>query len=229
MDFRQEQAFWDVIKAFHELKILDHVMIIGSWAEYFYPPLFESDFVPNIRTRDVDFFYRNINIPKENVSLISKLAEYGFVHEADPHSEVSKFYKEDLLELEFLTRVMGSGEKSAYTIKALGIKSEGLRVINILSDYAFEIEKNGYKILIPEPAAYVIQKILTNPVRTPKYKREKDILAVEELLIHIKRNKYHQKALDDVYSNLSKKQRDIVETVTKENYIELAIGSSNYS
>ena len=43
----------------------DIVMIIGSWAEYFYPLLFKTDFIPNIRTRDVDFFYRNINIPKE--------------------------------------------------------------------------------------------------------------------------------------------------------------------
>jgi hypothetical protein len=225
MDVRQEEAFWDVIKAFHELKILDHVMIIGSWAEYFYPQLFESNFIPNIRTRDVDFFYRNINIPKDKVPLISKLAEFGFIHEADPYSEVSKFYKEDLLELEFLTRVMGSGGKSPYTIRSLGIKSEGLRVINILSDYVCEIEKHGYKILLPEPAAYVIQKILTNPVRTPKYKRENDILSVEELLIHIKKSKYHQGVLEDVYGSLSKKQLEVVSKVTKENYIELFGGN----
>ena len=73
MDSRQEQAFWDAINALDELKILEHVIIVGSWAEYFYPQFFETDFIPNIRTRDVDFFYRNINIPREKVPLITKL------------------------------------------------------------------------------------------------------------------------------------------------------------
>ena len=59
----QEAAFW-LIK---EIGLLQHVMIIGSWAEYLFPSLFETDFMPNLKTRDVDFFYRNINIPKHLV------------------------------------------------------------------------------------------------------------------------------------------------------------------
>ena len=66
MEKRRVDAFWETIKAFDELKILQHVMVIGSWAEYLFPPLFDSKFIPNIRTRDVDFFYRNINILNEN-------------------------------------------------------------------------------------------------------------------------------------------------------------------
>ena len=60
----------------------------------------EDAFYPKHKNKDVDFFYRNINIPKERVPLIEKLA------------------------------------------------------------------------------VYVIQKILTNPVRVPKNKRQKDIMAV---------------------------------------------------
>lgn len=60
----QEDAFWLTIKAFKEIGLLQHVMIIGSWAEYLYSSLFETDFMPNLRTRDVDIFYSNINIPK---------------------------------------------------------------------------------------------------------------------------------------------------------------------
>lgn len=63
----QEAAFWLTIKAFKEIGLLQHVMIIGSWAEYLFPSLFETDFMPNFKTRDVDFFYRNINIPKHLV------------------------------------------------------------------------------------------------------------------------------------------------------------------
>ncbi len=223
MEKRQEDAFWETIKALDELNILQHVMVIGSWAEYLFPPLFDTVFIPNIRTRDVDFFYRNINIPNEKVPLISKMKEYGFVYSEDPYSEVSKFYKEDLLELEFLTRVMGSGAKNPYHIRSLGIKSEGLRVINILADYACEIEQNGYKLIVPEPAVYVIQKILTNPTRVPSSKKQKDIMAVEEILVHIKQSEYHMDKLKEVYNNLSKKQLAIVEDVTKKNFIELFV------
>ena len=55
----QEEAFWLTIKAFKEIGLLQHVMLIGSWAEYLYPPLFETDFMPNLKTRDVDFFWLN--------------------------------------------------------------------------------------------------------------------------------------------------------------------------
>ena len=74
----QEEAFWQTIKAFDEIGLLRHVMIIGSWAEYLFPPLFKTDFMPNLRTRDVDFFYRNINIPKEKINVVQKLKSIGY-------------------------------------------------------------------------------------------------------------------------------------------------------
>ncbi len=135
----QEEAFWQTIKAFDEIGLLQHVMIIGSWAEYLYPALFTTDFIPNLKTRDVDFFYRNINIPKEKINVIQKLKEIGYVY--DEVDGISRFYKGDLLDLEFLTRILGAGTKGRMEIKPLGITSEGLRVINILSDYAREVEK----------------------------------------------------------------------------------------
>lgn len=67
MTKEQENAFWQTIKVFKEIGLLQHVMIIGSWAEYFYSSLFKTDFIPNLKTRDIDFFYRNINIPKEKI------------------------------------------------------------------------------------------------------------------------------------------------------------------
>ena len=70
----QEAAFWLTIKAFKEIGLLQHVMIIGSWAEYLFPSLFETDFMPNLKTRDVDFFYRNINIPMVKNMLLRSLS-----------------------------------------------------------------------------------------------------------------------------------------------------------
>jgi len=221
METRQEAAFWDTIKAFNELGILNHVMIIGSWAEYLFPSLFKTSFIPNIRTRDVDFFYRNINIPTHKIPIIDKLKEHGFIHEIDRCSEVSRFYKEDLLEIEFLTRSIGNASKLSYPIRALGIKSEGLRIINILADYACEIERNGYNLIVPEPAAYIMQKILANPTRSPISKKVKDMIAVEELLVHIKQNDYHSSKLTEIYRKLTLKQLNIAHRVVTEYHIEL--------
>ena len=62
MTKEQETAFWQTLKAFKEISLLKHVMIIGSWAEYLYPALFETDFIPTLKTRDIDFFYKNMRV-----------------------------------------------------------------------------------------------------------------------------------------------------------------------
>ena len=221
MHQEQEAAFRDTIQALDEVGILQHVMVIGSWAEYLFPVLFDTHFIPNIRTRDVDFFYRNISFPIEKVPLISKLKEYGFLYSEDPYTKVSKFYKEGLLELEFLTRVLGSGGKDSYPIRALGIQSEGLREINIFYDFACAIVWKGYKITIPEPSAYVLQKIISNPDRVPAGKKQKDIGAVKELMVHIHQSTDHMNKLKEIYDSLSSKQLAIIDEVASENYIEL--------
>lgn len=225
MKKEQEEAFWQTIKAFDEIGLLQHVMIIGSWSEYLFPSLFDSDFVPNLTTRDVDFFYRNINIPEEKINVIQKLEDIGYVY--DEVDGISRFYKEDLLELEFITRILGAGTDARINIKPLGIKSEGLRVINILASFPREIEVKGidgelYNITIPEPAVYVIQKILTNPTRKPPEKKVKDITAVKELLYHIGKSEEHKSKLKEVYKCLSTKQVKILKQVCNENQIDIS-------
>ena len=217
----QQQAFWDTIRVLHELDILPHVMLIGSWAEFLYPHLFESEFEPNIRTRDIDFFYRNLKLPDKPVGFVEAMKQHGFLYEVDTISEVARFYKEDLLEIEFLTKVIGSGSQHVYLIKGLGIKAEGLRIINILDDYATEVMQNGYKITVPLPAAYVVQKLLANPTRVPVSKKEKDIASVLNLLDHIKASEKHRQDLRQILSGLTEKQRKVLDEVTKANHINL--------
>ena len=223
MTKEQENAFWQTINAFDEIGLLRYVMIIGSWAEYFYPSLFSTDFAANLRTRDVDFFYKNINLPEEKIPVVEKLKEIGYVY--DELDGISRFYKEDLLELEFLTRVLGSGSDKRMEIKPLGIVSEGLRVINILANFPREVEAKSpdgkfYRLIVPEPAVYVVQKILTNPMRNPPEKKTKDIVAVKELLYHILQSEEHTAKLKEVYKSLSAKQLKVLKQVCAENEIE---------
>lgn len=221
MDKIQEKEFWNIIKLFDKLHILEHVVLMGSFAEFLYTDIFGIDFQPNIMTRDVDFFYKNIKIPDEKIDFVSDMEKLGYVRDIDRLTGVSRFYKEDVLEIEFLTRLLGDGKDNTYEIRYLGIKSEGLRDINIISDYTRTIEKNGYKINIPEPAVYVIQKLLINRKRKPEYKRGKDISSILEILYHIKINKNQYDKLKDIYGILTKKQKNEIETVCKENSISL--------
>ena len=90
-----------------------------------------------------------------------------------------------------------------------------------LDDFATEVSRNGYTIIVPLPAAYVIQKLLANPTRVPANKREKDIAAVENLLEHIKASEKHKRDLKHIISTLTTKQLKVLESVTKANHIDL--------
>ena len=102
-------------------------------------------------------------------------------------------------------------EQQVYEIPSLNIKAEGLRTVNMLADYPLELDCNGYKITVPEPEAYVLQKLYTNPTRTPESKKEKDIQAIEELLNHVNRERMKQ-----IFDKMTAKQQKTV-TETCEN------------
>ena len=55
MNENYEDELLNIIKAFGENGILDNIIIIGSWATYFYVKIFEG-FIPSIRTLDVDCY-----------------------------------------------------------------------------------------------------------------------------------------------------------------------------
>ena len=93
MDARQENAFWQTIKIFDNEGLLPYIMIIGSWAEYIYSYYFKTDFMPNLRTRDVDFLYWNIHRPKNKINITTALIENGYSYVENPTSGAAKFIK----------------------------------------------------------------------------------------------------------------------------------------
>ena len=221
MDARQEDAFWETIRIFRDTGLLPYVMIIGSWAEYIYSYYFKTDYFPNLRTRDVDILYGNLHKPKTKISIASALVESGYSYVINPSSGVAKFMKEDLLALEFLTRAIGSAAQQFYDIPSIALKAEGLRVINMLQDYPLEVNCHGYEVRVPEPAAYVLQKLLANPTRQPVHKKDKDISAVRALLVHIKKSETEDRRIRIILNELTPKARKIIDDVCKNSLIEL--------
>lgn len=221
MDLRQKEAFWEMINMFEEIGLLKYVMIIGSWAEFIYIDVFKTEFVPNIRTRDVDLFYKNLQIPKEKIPLVSELNKLGYLQEVDCLHGISRFYKEELLEIEFLTKELGRGGKGYYSIESLGIRVEGLRGLNLLAHYPLKVEKEEHIIIVPEPSAYVVHKLLINKSRKEEYKKRKDIESIKEILYHINKSEDHSIRLNEIISTLTKRQHNILTQVLLENKIDL--------
>jgi hypothetical protein len=102
------EVFWEIIEVLHQSALLPHIMVIGSWAEYLYPHYLGDDYLPNMKTRDVDLYYRNPYLEIDGAEeLIGSFRAAGFL--LDEHFiDTGKLFK-DGLEVEFLSSQMGSG------------------------------------------------------------------------------------------------------------------------
>jgi len=217
---KQQETFWEAIEIFSKLGVLSHIVIIGSWAEYIYEErkYFKAPFLAYVRTTDMDILIKNINKPSWKVDIIKAFEEKDFMHEIDI-TGITKLYKENL-EIEFLTKELGSGQTEPYKVESLGIKAEGLRFMDYLIDYAIVVDVHGYSVCVPSPAAYTIHKILINDRRS-EHKKAKDIIAVQNMITFIQRSEKDLKEIRDIYQKLSSKAKKNIDKTCKNNGIEI--------
>lgn len=197
-----------------------HIVLIGSWVEYFYDEYFSDDYYPNIVTRDVDFLYRNIRLPNHKIQLIAALRNHGFVYDENPMTKVARFFRRDEIEIEFITRVIGQ-DQMYYFIESLGIVAEGLREVNLLQKYSTSINRSGVIVNVPEPAAYVIHKILINKKRMKVGKAEKDMRSIKDLINHIMNHPSQRALFVQITQELTKKELTVFKRVCEANEITL--------
>ena len=70
---------------------------------------------------------------------IKAFKEIGYVY--DDVDGILRFYKEDLLELEFLTRVLGAGTEGRMSIKPLGITSEAYELSTFFQTLQWKLKQ----------------------------------------------------------------------------------------
>ena len=99
----QQREFSRFVKLLHDNDCLEHVILIGSWAEYVYQKtgLFDG-FESNIKTMDMDFLIKNLRkpLPEKNLAVLAK--NEGYLVENDILTGVTKIYDKAGLEIEFL-------------------------------------------------------------------------------------------------------------------------------
>ena len=211
MTENQKQKFWEVIDSFEKNELLEHLMLIGSWAELIYQDGNVLDgFKATSRTFDLDFLiksrYKQFNPPKDIPKI---LKEQGFDLEHRYPDDYWKFdYYEDSIALyvEFLVPEIGRGAVGPVECEQYSLKATALRHLDILSTHAITVNTNGYDIIVPAPAAYVLQKMIINEERKPD-KRTKDQRAIDNILSYIHESSELTEELKRTYESLTKKQK----------------------
>lgn len=176
-----------VLKELQKAGVLKHLILAGSWCQYFYRSVFNaSTEIPLLRTTDIDLLIPNPPKIKEHVDVPHILTSLGFDAHFDYKTGLIKYVHPDL-EIQFLTPELGRGKDAPYSIKQLGVNAEGLRYLTLLQNYRFAIKHEGITLWLPEPEAFVLQKILASQERSDSIKKERDLTSAQtigELCLH---------------------------------------------
>lgn len=202
--YEQRKQLLKLLKVFSDNGFSEHLILIGSWAEYMY---METGILPDyeavIRTLDVDFLVKNLRRPNPPVNIVSLAKEEGFYAEEDRLTGVTKLLNLDGFEVEFLIAQKGSGSEPALKTN-LGITAQALRHLSLLNNNVVTVDYLGIKVCIPTPEAFVLHKMIINSER--KEKIEKDQMVINRMYKHL-----NKETVDEIYKSLTKKERKAVD------------------
>jgi hypothetical protein len=169
----------DIIRVFSQNGI--RIILIGS---YCFPILKEEMKLnlPTIKTQDVDFLLK-VPYRGKDTDIELLLKPLGFSLGFNPDG--SNFFTNGIFKIEFMVPQSGKGTDKAVYIKPLKISATPLRYLRMLFDQQMEVEREGYKFIVPSPWVLAYHKILIARNRRAKDKKEKDILQAIAILREI--------------------------------------------
>lgn len=190
-----------LLKLLHDNDVLNHVVLIGSWAEYIYAQAgVLPGFTMTLRTIDIDFLVKNLRRPTDPISLPALAKEEGYTVAHDVLMDTTKFFTTSGLEIEFLIPQKGSGVDKILETN-LGVNAQALRHLGAIVNNAITANFLGMKIQVPCPEIYVLTKMIINDDRTA-LKKIKDMRSVANLLPFINFQK-----LDQLFNESTKKEK----------------------
>ena len=205
-----------VLKELKKKGVLDGLVIVGSWCQYYYRILFDNaPEIPLLRTLDIDFLVPNPSKFKTNVDVSELLNRLGFDNDFDYNTGLVKYVHPDL-EIQFLTPALGRAKDTPYEIKQLNINAESLTYMKMLQDYKFSMTHNGLTLWLPEPEAYTLHKILISFKRKDPAKKEKDLMAAKSIGELCLDYETRGERLKIIYAQLPKKWQRTISGVLKQ-------------
>lgn len=221
----QKEKFYQVLSRFQEKKILEHIVLVGSWAEVIYQEANLMDgFRASTRTFDLDFAirsrYKQFNPPFNIPEVLNTLGFNLEMRFPDGFEKYDYFEDGIALYVEFLTYTSGRGHEGPVDLDQFNVKAEATSTLNILLNHTILLLVKDLKVNVPSPCAYVMQKMVINRERDLG-KREKDFRAIEGILFYIQQSAILIRELEIVYNDLTSKQKKTVKAYCEEKSIEL--------
>lgn len=209
MERNNYPLFEEILKRLDENGILDHVVVVGSWAIYLYTEYFKSaDYYSTIRTRDVDLLIQVPSGIPAKVNFKEMIEDPGFVEEFARDEGYTRYSHPDLI-IEFLMKEKGRGFSRPPYIEKLGVTPQPLRFLDLLESGRIEISFNGMSVPVPHPANFALHKLLIASRRNESYKSENDRIQALKLIDHLVDNG-EAVSLVSVYRSLPAKWRKVV-------------------
>jgi hypothetical protein len=205
-----------VLKELQAKGVLDGLVIVGSWCQYYYRVLFDNaPEIPLLRTLDIDFLVPNPSRFRTNVDVSELLNQLGFDSDFDYSTGLVKYVHPDL-EIQFLTPALGRAKDTPYEIKKLNINAESLTYMKMLQDYKFSMTHKGVSVWLPEPEAYTLHKIIISSKRKDPAKKEKDLMAAKSIGELCLNYENRRERLKTIYVHLPKKWQRTISSELKQ-------------
>lgn len=210
----QFEICYRVLKKFKENKILDKLVLFGSWCGYYYKFYFQDeDYTFQLQTKDMDFA---IAIPPKigvQVDLPSLLESLDFI--PDPSISTRDVFLHSEIKLEFFVPLRGSKDKDSYYIKELNIRAGFLRHLDMLLDETITTVVDDLEIRLPNPLVYGLHKLIVSTRRRERGKTQKDTLQGLEMLSYLYKRGFGAEIQRRLYS-LSKNKRKAIRKVIRD-------------
>lgn len=207
----QQKEVLRLLKILNDNSVLDHVVLVGSWAEYVYAMGgVLPGFVAGLRTLDVDFLVKNLRRPTAPIDVAALAKEEGYSIAHDTMSGTTKLMSPGGLEVEFLIPKKGSGSEQVLQTN-LGVVAQSLWHMSAIVDNAVSANVLGMKVQVPCPEIYALTKMIINEDRKPE-KQLKDARSVQKLLPFLNYNK-----MDALFTALTKKEKARVRSFVEKN------------
>jgi hypothetical protein len=148
----------------------------------FYENYFKGiNYLPNIKTRDLDFLVPKPSNIKKTIDIPELLRDLGFVVGFKGSKGYIKLQHPDLI-VEFLVLEKGKGSDEPYSLPQLGVNAVGLRFLSFLSQNTILVRVKNLIIKLPHPANFALHKLIISQRRRNKEKAEKDNETARKIL-----------------------------------------------
>lgn len=217
MESSAENNFVEILVKLQNAGALRRLVLVGSWCLLVYKHVYDNaPEIPALRTTDLDFLVRepNVNIPKINIPDI--LEGLGFEPLNDLASGLTKYEREDL-EIEFLVAKMRNSD-SVVKVPHLTLSAQMLAYMDIANKYAQPVLFHGIALNVPEMPAFVLHKILVQPLRNNETKKEKDATTIRSLSELIIDRAGLSARTKEIFSEFPPKWRNKILSEAKEKY-----------